>query len=65
MNATLLYLQDATQNEIKIENIKQFKSYILDAVFSGQELKNNITAFHFAVPSLKDGVRDMIVHFKP
>jgi hypothetical protein len=39
-NAALLYFQDATQNETKIENIKRFKSYIVDAVFSGQELKN-------------------------
>jgi hypothetical protein len=39
VNATLLYFQDAMQNETKIENIKRFKSYILDAVFSGQELK--------------------------
>jgi hypothetical protein len=38
-NATLLYFQDATQNETKMENIKRFKSYIVDAVFSGQELK--------------------------
>jgi hypothetical protein len=64
-NATLLYFQDATQNETKIKNIKQFKSYIVDAVFSGQELKKIIMAFPFAVPRLKDGVRDMIVYFKP
>jgi hypothetical protein len=38
-NATLLYFQDATQNETKMENIKSFKSYIVDAVFGGQELK--------------------------
>jgi hypothetical protein len=38
-NATLLYFQDATQNKTKMENIKRFKSYIVDAVFSGQELK--------------------------
>jgi hypothetical protein len=38
-NTTLLYFQDATQNETKIKNIKRFKSYIVDAVFSGQELK--------------------------
>jgi hypothetical protein len=64
-NATLLYFQDATQNETKMENIKRFKSYIVDAVFSGQELKKIIMAFPFAVPRLKDGVRDMIVYFKP
>jgi hypothetical protein len=39
VNATLLYFQDATQNETKMENIKRFKAYIVDAVFSGQELK--------------------------
>jgi hypothetical protein len=39
VNASLLYFQDARQNETKIENIKRFKSYIVDAVFSGQELK--------------------------
>jgi hypothetical protein len=64
-NATLLYFQDATQNETKIENIKRFKSYIFDAVFSGQELKKIIMAYTFDVPRLKDGVRDMIVYFKP
>jgi hypothetical protein len=48
VNATLLYFQDATQNETKIENIKRFKSYIVDAVFSGQELKIIIMAFPFA-----------------
>jgi hypothetical protein len=64
-NATLLYFQDATQNETKMENIKRFKSYIVATVFSGQELKKTIMAFPFAVPRLKDGVRDMIVYFKP
>jgi hypothetical protein len=38
-NSTLLFFQDATQNETKMENIKRFKSYIVDAVISGQELK--------------------------
>jgi hypothetical protein len=61
VNATLLYFQDAKQNETKMENIKWFKSYIVDALFSGQELKKYIMAFSFAVPRLKDGVRDMIV----
>jgi hypothetical protein len=64
-NATLLYFQEATQNETKMENIRRFKSYIVDAVFGGQELKKIIMAFPFAVPRLKDGVRDMIVYFKP
>jgi hypothetical protein len=49
-NATLLYFQDATQNETKIENIKQFKSYIADAVFSGQELKKIYNGFSFLCP---------------
>jgi hypothetical protein len=64
-NATLLYFQDATQNETKIENIKRFKTYIVKAIFSGQELKKVIMAFPFAVPRLKDSVRDIIVYFKP
>jgi hypothetical protein len=64
-NAKFLYFQDATQNETKIENIKRFKTYIIEAVLSGQELKKVIMAFTFAVPRLKDDVRDMIVYFKP
>jgi hypothetical protein len=53
------------QNKTKMENIKRFKSYIVDAVFSGQELEKIIMSFPFAVPRLKDGVRGMIVYFKP
>jgi hypothetical protein len=64
-NATLLYFQDATQNETKIENIERFKIYIVEAVFSGQELKNVIMTFPFAFPRLKDVLRDIIVYFKP
>jgi hypothetical protein len=51
-NATLLYFQDAMQNETKIENIKRFKSYIVHAVFSGQELKNH-NGFSFRCPKAK------------